>query len=84
VSSEQLEAEIAAAEAALAKTPSWTTICKLATIQYQLSLHIRGDNTRAKAVDAGALDALELYPDFVPVPLAEYAKRWYRTPMHVS
>jgi hypothetical protein len=83
VSPERLEAEIATAKAAHAKNPSWTTIGRLATTQYQLSLHIRGDNTRAKAIAAGALDALQLYPDFVPVPLAEYAKSWYRAPMQV-
>jgi hypothetical protein len=43
-------------------------------------LYARGDNTVANAVAAGALDVQQLYPDFVPNSLAEYAKSWYRAP----
>jgi hypothetical protein len=80
ISEEQLEAEIAVAKAAYARAPSWQTFTPVLMYQHQYMLFIRGDNTRANAVAAGALDARELYPDFVPVPFGEYAKAWFRAP----
>jgi hypothetical protein len=81
ISPEQLEAEIASAKVPYDEQgPSWETILPVAMGQYQLTLYVRGDNTRANAVSAGALDAQELYPDLVPAPFADYAKRWYRSP----
>lgn len=51
---------------------------QLITYGYLYSTLVHGDNTVNNAKKLGALDALELYPDFKPVPLAEYAKEFYR------
>ncbi|KAK1224481.1 hypothetical protein PQX77_012594 [Marasmius sp. AFHP31] len=45
--------------------------------EYSQSLWFRGDNTVENAVAAGALDARVLYPDYVPLPLEEFAKKFY-------
>jgi hypothetical protein len=76
----QLEQEIVQAKAAFQQDPSWQNLFPMATGQYANNMYARGDNTRANAVAAGVLDARELYPDFVPTSLAEYAKGWYRAP----
>jgi len=44
-------------------------------------LYIRGDNTVANAVAAGALDARKLYPDYVPAVLEEEAVEFYKNPI---
>ena len=37
----------------------------------------RGDNTVERAVQDGALDARELYPERAVVSLDEFAQSWY-------
>lgn len=49
-------------------------------LEYQLSIHIRGDDTveNAKKEEYGnALDARELYPDLKVISLEEYAEEFY-------
>jgi hypothetical protein len=45
--------------------------------EYSYSLYIKGDNTRVNAVRSGALDLLEMYPDYSPLNLEEYVKEFY-------
>ncbi|KAF9262036.1 NAD(P)-binding protein [Marasmius fiardii PR-910] len=47
--------------------------------EYVRAFFVRGDNTVENAVkDGEALDATELYPDYVPLGLEECAKEFYR------
>lgn len=45
--------------------------------EYAYSLYLCGDNTLENAKADGALDARELYPDYKPDTLEEYAKKFY-------
>ncbi|KAF9262029.1 NAD-P-binding protein [Marasmius fiardii PR-910] len=45
--------------------------------EYMRNVFIRGENTVENAVEAGALDARALYPDYVPPVLEEFAKQFY-------
>jgi hypothetical protein len=80
VSVEQLHRHLADAKAAYDKNPSLENLVSMQMLLYPNVLYVRGDNTVANAVAAGALDAQELYPDFIPRSLAEFAKGWYGAP----
>ena len=41
------------------------------------SMFVREENTVEKAVAAGVLDARILYPDYVPLSLEDFAKKFY-------
>ena len=45
--------------------------------EYQLSIHVLGENSLENAKKLGALDVRELYPDIIPTPIAEFAKKFY-------
>ncbi|KAF9262028.1 NAD(P)-binding protein [Marasmius fiardii PR-910] len=45
--------------------------------EYMRNVFIRGENTVKNAVEAGALDARVLYPDYVPPVAEEFAKQFY-------
>lgn len=50
------------------------------TMEYMLSVYVRGDNTVQNAVKpeyGGALDGRELYPDLKVKSFREFAKWWY-------
>jgi ABC-type hemin transport system substrate-binding protein len=76
---EQFQQQLAAAEDTFDKDPTPLNRLILGGSQYSNTLYVRGDNTVAKAVAAGALNARDLYPDFAPKSLADFAKGWYRT-----
>ncbi|KAG7094439.1 hypothetical protein E1B28_008036 [Marasmius oreades] len=61
-------------ESTLRNNPDFIT---MVMSEYRRSVFIRGDNTVEKAVGLGALDARVLYPDYVPLPLEEIAKKFY-------
>ncbi|RBQ80346.1 hypothetical protein VDGD_01322 [Verticillium dahliae] len=61
---------LSAADLALG-SPEWF---KRAQFEYWNSWGVRGDNTPETAAYLGYLDARELYPDFKPRTLEEYAK----------
>jgi hypothetical protein len=44
------------------------------------SIHIRGDNTSARARELGMLDFRELHPDFDFKPFRQFVEEWYRAP----
>ncbi|KAK1234509.1 hypothetical protein PQX77_002289 [Marasmius sp. AFHP31] len=46
--------------------------------EYSRSVWLRGENTVKAAVAAGALDARALYPDYTPLPLEEFVRKFYR------
>ncbi|KAJ8090648.1 hypothetical protein PM082_018205 [Marasmius tenuissimus] len=45
--------------------------------EYSRSLWFRGENTVESVVATGALDARALYPDYTPLSLEEFAKKFY-------
>lgn len=47
--------------------------------QYQISMHILGENSLERAKALGALDARELYPDVKPRKLEDFARKFYKT-----
>ena len=51
-----------------------STMFKLGMAHYKNTLGIRGDNTPEHAKYLGYLDAKELYPDLVTMPLEDYIK----------
>ncbi|KAH8823129.1 NAD-P-binding protein [Flagelloscypha sp. PMI_526] len=50
------------------------------TAQYNYSLYVREDCNLDTANGLGALDARQLYPEFIPVPFEERAKAFYKNP----
>lgn len=54
---------------------------KLATVEYVLSMYIRGDNTLENAKRLGKLDGKELYPDLEVTNAEEYATAFYKNPI---
>ncbi|KAH8823145.1 NAD-P-binding protein [Flagelloscypha sp. PMI_526] len=57
-----------------------TPVLERINTQYSYSLYVREDCNLETAKDFGALNARELYPEFLPVPFEERAKAFYKNP----
>ncbi|PVH91335.1 NAD(P)-binding protein [Periconia macrospinosa] len=69
----EMYAAITRANAAIEKDASNVQAWILLTeTEYNVSKHIRGDNTAAVAKYLGYLDAKELYPEFEPIPFEHF------------
>jgi hypothetical protein len=77
VTDEAATAQVVSARAAHEADDTLPSLFSRAFAEYTYSIYIRGDNTRANAVRSGALDVLELYPDYKPLNLEEYVKVFY-------
>jgi hypothetical protein len=67
----------AAREAYEAEPDNLMNLYTRAGTEYKYSMYVRGDNTHTNAVGSGALDMLELYPDYKPTDLEEYVRAFY-------
>jgi hypothetical protein len=80
ISAEALRKRTAEAKERFGTSGAWTDLFAWVWGEYMQSLYIRGDNTIENAKQAGALDVHELYPDFKPKTLEEYATEFYADP----
>ncbi|KAH9941009.1 hypothetical protein B0H21DRAFT_557417 [Amylocystis lapponica] len=78
VSAEDLLARAAVMKEEYSKSHSAVSHMMWAWAEYQLSIHVKGENTLENAKALGALNVRELYPDIVPETLEDFAERFYK------
>lgn len=78
LSKEELEHQIQVAREAYAKERTHLTFVTRLLSEFLYSMFVRGENTVAKAQEHGALNARELYPDFKPLSIEEFAVSFYK------
>ena len=76
---EEMQVALKDMEAALEADPGdGAKQASRAWLEYMVSMHVLGENTRANALALGYLDARELYPDVPVQSLEEFAREFYR------
>jgi len=78
VSHEELLQRAAQGKEEYARSQSDAAHALWAYSQYQISMHILGENSLESAKSLGALDVRELYPDIVPTKMADFARKFYK------
>ena len=78
MTAEEMQVALKDAEAALEADPGdGAKQASRAWLEYMVSMHVLGENTRANALALGYLDARELYPDMPRHSLEDFAKEFY-------
>ncbi|OSX58481.1 hypothetical protein POSPLADRAFT_1041299 [Postia placenta MAD-698-R-SB12] len=60
------------------RSPSIAAAVRWHGSEYQISMHVLGENSRENIKALGALDAQELYPDIVPHNFEDFVKVFYQ------
>ncbi|KAF9807909.1 hypothetical protein IEO21_08026 [Rhodonia placenta] len=78
VDADELQRRVKEGKEEILLSPSIAAAVRWYWSEYQISMHVLGENSRENIKALGALDAQELYPDIVPQKFEDFVKTFYQ------